>query len=47
MRLILCIALCMSGCASRAVRCDADLQPINKPAPVAAPSAAPARPATP
>jgi hypothetical protein len=32
---LLCLLLCLTegACASRAVRCDRDLQPINAPAP--------------
>jgi hypothetical protein len=47
MKWILCVALCLGGCASKAVRCDVDLQAINKPAPVAAPRTAVVPAATP
>ncbi len=35
MRLIVCLLPLLSGCAAPAVRCDAHLQAINPPAPVA------------
>jgi len=30
-RLLLCFALCLSGCSAAGVRCDSHLQPINPP----------------
>jgi uncharacterized lipoprotein YmbA len=32
-RLILVLALCLSGCSTPVVRCDAHLLPINAPSP--------------
>jgi hypothetical protein len=41
MRLILCLAVALSACATPAVRCGKHLQPINAPSPKT-PAAGPA-----
>jgi hypothetical protein len=38
MRLIVCSILLLCGCSTSAVRCDAHLQPINRPAANSTPS---------
>ena len=40
MRVIYCVFLLLTGCASHTVRCDGRLQPINLPAPTAVTGAA-------
>jgi hypothetical protein len=35
-RLMFCLALCVSGCSAPSVRCDSHLQPINPPGSIAA-----------
>jgi hypothetical protein len=48
MRLIVCLIPLLCGCSTPTIRCDAHLQPINRPAPgsaAAAPSGTPGAPA--
>jgi hypothetical protein len=40
LRLMLCLALALSGCSAPGVRCDSHLQPINPPGASAVSSAA-------
>ncbi len=40
MRLILCLISLLCGCSTPTIRCDAHLQPINRPAPGSAGAAA-------
>jgi hypothetical protein len=42
MRLIVCLIPLLCGCSTPTIRCDAHLQPINRPAPGST-AAAPAR----
>jgi hypothetical protein len=43
MRLIVCLIALLCGCSTPTIRCDAHLQPINRPAPGSAAAAAAAR----
>jgi len=40
MRLIVCLIPLLCGCSTPTIRCDAHLQPINRPAPGSAAAAA-------
>ncbi len=40
MRLIVCLITLLCGCSTPTIRCDAHLQPINRPAPGSAAAAA-------
>ena len=40
MRLIVCLIPLLCGCSTPTIRCDAHLQPINRPAPAGAAAAA-------
>jgi hypothetical protein len=40
MRMMVCLFLLLAGCATHAMRCDAHLVPINRPAPGSAGDAA-------
>jgi len=40
MRLIVCLIPLLCGCSTPTIRCDAHLQPINRPAPGSATAAA-------